>query len=137
MAHRTAKYNGKTVQVKRFLKCFDDSVTFIAFTDPESESEGDYKTGANTNIVFTTPENFLLAVNHAKIANTTYRQIHGFPPKAEIQITAHLYRANTVHLKDPLPFLEAPFLNDPKFFRYIVYDHRGASYLIKNRIESA
>lgn len=134
MAFRTTKYDGKTIPVKKFLKCFDESVTFIALTDPESESDGDYKTGANTNIVFTTPENFLLAVNHAKIPNTTYRKIHGFTPKSEIQVTAHLYRANIIHLKDPTPFPEAPFLNDPKFFRYIVYDHRGASYLIKNQV---
>jgi len=134
MANRATKYNGTTVSVKKFLKCFDETATFIVLTDQESEEDGDYTTGANTNIVFIIPENFLLAVNHAKIPNTTYRKVQGFPPSAEIMVTGHIYRANKVHLKEPTPFLEAPFLNDPKFFRYIIYDHRGAHYLIKNDI---
>lgn len=134
MAYRTSKLDGKTVTVKKFLKCFDESATFIVLTDPESEEDGDYETGPNTNIVFTLRESFLLSVNHAKIPNTTYREVQGFPPTAEIQITGHLYRANKVHLKPALPFTEASFLNDPKFFRYINYEYKGASYLIKNKV---
>ena len=134
MAYRTSKIDGKTVTVKKFLKCFDESATFIVLTDPESEEAGDYETGANSNIIFTLRESFLLSVNHGKTPNTTYREVQGFPSTAEIQITGHLYMANKVHLKPALPFTEAPFLNDPKFFRYIHYEYNGASYLIKNSV---
>lgn len=134
MAHRASKFNGKTVSVKKFLKCFDESVTFFALTDKESEDDEDYVTGANTNIVFTTPENFLLAVNHANIPNTTFRLVHGFPPTAEIFVMGHIYKTTKVQLKHAQPFIEAPFLNDQKNFRYIIYDYKGASYLIRSTI---
>ena len=134
MARRAAKFNGMSVSVKKFLKCFDDSTIFFALTDKESEDDGDYVTGANTNIIFTTPENFLLAVNHAKIPNTTFRLVQGFPPTSEIFVSGHIYRASKVQLRPAQPFIEAQFLNDTKNFRYIINEHKGASYLIRTSL---
>lgn len=128
------KYNGTTINVKKFLKCFDEKTIFIALTDKESEDDEDYVTGMNDNILLTTPENFLGAVNHNDVPNTTYRKVKGFPAKAEIFVSGNIYRASKVQLMDPISFAEAPFLADEKFYKYMHYEYSGASYLIKNDV---
>lgn len=125
---------GKTVPVKTFLKHFAENVKFICLTDKESEDDSDYVTGMNSNITFTTPENFLLAVNHAKISNTSYRVVEGFSAGTEIFVTDYMFRANKVQLSSAKPFTEAPFLTETKHFKYIIYHYTGAKYLIENNV---
>lgn len=132
--YATAKFTGKTLKAKKFLSCFDEKAQFICLTDKESEDDEDYVTGMNANITFTIPENFLLALLHAKIQNTTFRTIVGFPPTAEISIFPNVYRSTKVQLSDAKPFTELPYLNDPKNYRYIIYNYQAALYLIKNSV---
>lgn len=133
-ARAASKYEGDTVSVKKFLKCFDASRTFICLTDKESEDDGDYVTGLNKGIIITAPEYILLAINHLDISNTTYREVKGFPPSAEIFVGNYFFRASQVHLAAPIPIGEAPFLDKQTFFKYISYNYKGAAYIIKNRI---
>ena len=129
-----SKHTGETLSMKKFLKLFRKEQKFICLTDKESEEDEDYETGVNSNIVFTTPENFLLAVHHAKIPNVYIRDIKGFIKKTEIFINGYIFRASKISLTDKYPIAEASFLADTKFYKRMQYDHAGAKYLISNKI---
>lgn len=133
-ARAASKYEGETVSVKKFLKCFDETRTFICLTDKESEDDEDYVTGLNKGVIITAPEFILLAINHLDTPNTTYREVKGFPPSAEIFVGNYFFRASQVHLTPPKPIGEAPFLSKLTFFKYISYNYKGAAYIIKNQI---